>query len=121
MNKDTTEAVQKLLASPQKVVIVGHKNPDGDAVGSCLGLSFFLKILGHTTTVIMPNDFPDFLKWLPGCDEIIIYEKEVQKTSEIFDNADLIFTLDFNSLDRVGSELQVILEKTTAKFVLIET
>lgn len=120
MNKDTTEAVQKLLASPQKVVIVGHKNPDGDAVGSCLGLSFFLKILGHTTTVIMPNDFPDFLKWLPGCDEIIIYEKEVQKTSEIFDNADLIFTLDFNSLDRVGSELQAILEKTTAKFVMID-
>ncbi len=120
MNKDTTEAVQKLLASPQKVVIVGHKNPDGDAVGSCLGLSFFLKSLGHNATVVMPNDFPDFLKWLPGCEEIIIYEKEVQNTNEIFENAGLIFTLDFNSLDRVGGELQVVLEKTTAKFVMID-
>jgi len=120
MNKDTTEAVRKLLASPQKVVIVGHKNPDGDAVGSCLGLSFFLKSLGHSTTVIMPNDFPDFLKWLPGCDEIIIYEKEVQKIGGIFDKADLIFTLDFNSLDRVGGELQAVLENATAKFVMID-
>ncbi len=71
MNEDTTQIVKKLLASPQKVVIVGHKNPDGDAVGSCLGLSLFLKSLGHSTTVIMPNDFPDFLKWLPGVEEII--------------------------------------------------
>lgn len=120
MNKDTTEAVQKLLTSPKKVVIVGHKNPDGDAVGSCLGLSFFLKSSGHNTTVVMPNDFPDFLKWLPGCENIIIYEKEVQKTGEIFDNADLIFTLDFNSLDRVGGELQAVLENATAKFVMID-
>tara|TARA_R110002012_G_scaffold11112_3_gene49869 strand:- start:4294 stop:5319 length:1026 start_codon:yes stop_codon:yes gene_type:complete len=120
MNKDTTEAVQKLLTSPKKVVIVGHKNPDGDAVGSCLGLSFFLKSSGHNTTVVMPNDFPDFLKWLPGCENIIIYEKEVQKTGAIFDNADLIFTLDFNSLDRVGGELQAVLENATAKFVMID-
>tara|TARA_R110002020_G_scaffold197655_2_gene398754 strand:+ start:372 stop:1397 length:1026 start_codon:yes stop_codon:yes gene_type:complete len=120
MNKDTTEAVQKLLTSPKKVVIVGHKNPDGDAVGSCLGLSFFLKSSGHNTTVVMPNDFPDFLKWLPGCENIIIYEKVVQKTGEIFDNADLIFTLDFNSLDRVGGELQAVLENATAKFVMID-
>src|SRR5690606_16131666 len=120
MNKDTTQIVEKLLASPQKVVIVGHKKPDGDAVGSCLGLSFFLKSLGHNATVVMPNDFPVFLKWLPGCEEIIIYEKEVQNTNEIFENAGLIFTLDFNSLDRVGGELQVVLEKTTAKFVMID-
>lgn len=120
MDKETTKIVEALLSSPKKIVIVGHKNPDGDAVGSCLGLSFFLKSLGHNTTVVMPNDFPDFLKWLPGCEEIIIYEKEVQKTDEIFDNADLIFTLDFNSLDRVGGELQAVLENAPAKFVMID-
>ncbi|MCB0455619.1 MAG: bifunctional oligoribonuclease/PAP phosphatase NrnA [Aequorivita sp.] len=120
MDKETTKIVEALLSSPKKIVIVGHKNPDGDAVGSCLGLSFFLKSLGHNTTVVMPNDFPDFLKWLPGCEEIIIYEKEVQKNDEIFDNADLIFTLDFNSLDRVGGELQAVLENATAKFVMID-
>ena len=120
MNKDTSKTVTSLLASPQKIVVVGHKNPDGDAVGSCLGLSFFLKSLGHNTTVIMPNDFPDFLKWLPGCNEIVIYEKEVENSKEIFENADLVFTLDFNSLDRVGGELQSVLENTTAKFVMID-
>jgi len=119
MNKETTQIVEKLLASPQNIVIVGHKNPDGDAVGSCLGLSFFLKSLGHSTTVVMPNDFPDFLKWLPGCEEILIYEKEVQKADEIFETAAVIFTLDFNSLDRVG-DLQTVLEKATAKFVMID-
>ena len=120
MNKDTAQIVEKLLNSPQNVVIVGHKNPDGDAVGSCLGLSFFLKSLGHNTTVIMPNDFPDFLKWLPGVDEIIVHEKEREKSAGLINNSDLVFTLDFNSLDRVGDELQTILENCSAKFVMID-
>jgi len=119
MNKETTKTVKTLLTSPKKIVIVGHKNPDGDAVGSCLGLSFFLKSLGHIVTVIMPNDFPDFLKWLPGCEEIIVFEKEVPKSTELVERANVIFTLDFNSLDRVG-ELQTVLEKTSAKFVMID-
>lgn len=119
MNLETTEIVKKLLASPQKIVIVGHKNPDGDAVGSCLGLSFFLKSLGHSTTVIMPNEFPDFLKWLPGTEDIIIHEKETVISSEKIENANLIFTLDFNSLDRIG-DLQIVLENSTAKFVMID-
>src|SRR5690606_39132499 len=108
MYKDTTQIVKKLLASPQKIVIVGHKNPDGDAVGSCLGLSSFLKSLGHNTTVIMANDFPEFVKWLPGCEEIVIYEKEVQIRTAIFQTAYVVFTLDLNSLDRVG-DLQILL------------
>jgi phosphoesterase RecJ-like protein len=120
MNEDTTQIVEKLLASAQKVVIVGHKNPDGDAVGSCLGLSFFLKSLGHITTVIMPNDFPDFLKWLPGVEEIIVHEREREKSTELINSSDLVFTLDFNSLDRVGGELQTVLENCSAKFVMID-
>ncbi|MCG2417916.1 bifunctional oligoribonuclease/PAP phosphatase NrnA [Aequorivita sp. F47161] len=119
MKKDTTQIVEKLLASPQEIVIVGHKNPDGDAVGSCLGLSFFLKSLGHNTTVVMPNDFPDFLKWLPGVEEIIIYEKDRETTADLVKTANVVFTLDFNSLDRVG-ELQTVLENTAAKFVMID-
>lgn len=120
MHNQTTKLVKNLLAAPQKVVIVGHKNPDGDAVGSCLGLSLFLKNLGHSATVIMPNDFPDFLKWLPDVEAIRIYEKEVQKSNEILQEAAVIFTLDFNSLDRVGAELQSVLESATAKFVMID-
>ena len=119
MNKETTQIVSKLLSSPKKIVIIGHKNPDGDALGSCLGLSFFLKSLGHTSTVLMPNDFPDFLKWMPGAGEILIFEKESEKSIKIIEISDLIFTLDFNSLDRVG-DLQAVLEKASAKFVMID-
>lgn len=119
MDKETTEIVQNLLASPQKIMIVGHKNPDGDAVGSCLGLSFLLKSLGHSVHVAMPNDFPDFLKWLPGVEEVIVHEKEVEKSSALIKEADLIFTLDFNSLDRVG-ELEPLLRESAAKFIMID-
>lgn len=120
MNDETTQLVKNLLATPRHVAIVGHKNPDGDAVGSCLGLSLFLNDLGHSTTVIMPNDFPDFLKWLPDVEAILIHEKEVRKSTLALQKADLIFTLDFNSLDRVGGELQSVLESATAKFVMID-
>src|SRR5690554_4331774 len=119
MDEKTTLIVKKLLATPQKIVVIGHKNPDGDAVGSCLGLSIFLNSLGHSATVVMPNDFPDFLKWMPGVDGIVIYEKETQRSADFLEQADLIFTLDFNSLDRVG-DLQTPLEKSTAKFVMID-
>jgi len=119
MDEKTTRTVQKLLANPQKTVVVGHKNPDGDAVGSCLGLSIFLNSLGHSSTVIMPNDFPNFLKWMPAVEDIVIYEKETLRSHELIAQADLIFTLDFNSLDRVGN-LQIPLEKSAAKFVMID-
>ncbi|MRT17408.1 bifunctional oligoribonuclease/PAP phosphatase NrnA [Vitellibacter sp. q18] len=119
MNEETTQIVKKLLATPQQIVIVGHKNPDGDAIGSSLGLSFFLKKLGHQTTVMMPNDFPDFLKWLPGVAEIVCYEKEQEKSRNLLSEASVVFTLDFNSLDRVG-ELQPFLEQSDAKFVMID-
>lgn len=119
MNKKTTQAVKDLLDSPQKIVIIGHKNPDGDAIGSCLGLSFFLQGQGHQTTVIMPNDFPDFLKWLPGVENIVIHEKDTKKSSDYIKDSDIVFTLDFNSLGRVG-DLQPILEECGSKFVMID-
>ncbi len=119
MNEKTSDIVKGLLAKPQKIVVVGHKNPDGDAIGSTLGLSFFLNSLGHSSTVIMPNDFPEFLKWMPGTEEIIIFERETKKATKMIEKTDLIFTLDFNSLDRVGN-LQGPLEKSKAKFVMID-
>ena len=119
MNSETTLIVKKLLDSPKKIVVVGHKNPDGDAIGSCLGLYFFLKLLGHETTVIMPNDFPGFLKWMPGCDAIVIHEKKVDRSKDIISKADVIFTLDFNSLNRIG-DMTVPLQRSEAKFVMID-
>jgi phosphoesterase RecJ-like protein len=119
MNSEITTTVNKLLNGRKNIVIVGHKNPDGDAVGSCLGLYFFLKELGHNPTVIVPNDFPDFLKWLPGSETITIYEKNVDHSLALISDADLIFTLDFNSLGRIGA-MQTPLENSSASFVMID-
>tara|TARA_B110000977_G_C11035991_1_gene477105 strand:- start:362 stop:1378 length:1017 start_codon:yes stop_codon:yes gene_type:complete len=119
MNTEITTTVNNLLNEPKDIVIVGHKNPDGDAVGSCLGLYFFLKKLGHNPTVIVPNDFPDFLKWLPGSETILIYEKNSEQSESCISQADLIFTLDFNSLGRIGS-MQEPLEQSNATFVMID-
>ena len=119
MNSELITTVKKLLNGRKNIVIVGHKNPDGDAVGSCLGLCFFLKELGHKATVIVPNDFPDFLKWLPGSETITIYEKNSDDSLKLISEADLIFTLDFNSLSRIGA-MQEPLENSLAKFIMID-
>ncbi|MEZ4858140.1 MAG: bifunctional oligoribonuclease/PAP phosphatase NrnA [Flavobacteriaceae bacterium] len=119
MNKELLTTVKKLVTSAKNIAIIGHKNPDGDAVGSCLGLSFFLRNRGFQVTVIMPNDFPDFLKWLPGCDSIKIFEKQPEEVAKVISTAEIIFTLDFNALHRTG-DLGEILEKAAASFIMID-
>ena len=119
MTQEITQIVSQLLDTPKKIIIVGHKNPDGDAVGSCLGLAKYFSKKGHTAHVVMPNDFPNFLKWLPGCNSITIYEKEVKKSTQLVNDADLIFTLDFNALHRAG-DLGTLLEAAKAPFVMID-
>ena len=119
MEATALKTVQGLLEKPKKIVIVGHKNPDGDAVGSCLGLYYFLQNRNHSVAVVMPNDFPDFLKWLPGCDRIRTYEKQSEESKKLIDQAELIFTLDFNALNRTGG-LTEILEQFTGAFIMID-
>ena len=102
---NTTEILdlKKILSTPKKVVIVPHKNPDGDAMGSTLGLYHYLKKLGHSATVIAPNDYPEFLKWIPGTKEVLIHEENTTASDVLISEADLIFTLDFNALHRCGA------------------
>ena len=119
MNFEAIQAVEQLLAVPQKIVIIPHKNPDGDAIGSTLALWHYLKNLGQETSVISPNDYPKFLKWMPGNDEILNFERENSQAKEKIENATLIFTLDFNHLGRIG-QMQPFLEVSSAKFVMID-
>jgi len=119
MNLEITSKVEELLKSSRKIVVIGHKNPDGDAIGSCLGLANYLKQKGHQLTVIMPNDFPGFLKWIPEANTILIHEKDPIKSNRIIKESELIFTLDFNALDRTG-ELQESLENSDSDFIMID-
>jgi len=103
MNKEDISSIKELLSSPKKIVIIPHKNPDGDAIGSTLGLLHYLKQYNHDAVIIAPNDYPDFLKWMPGEANILKYDHQKDACDALLISAELIFTLDFNSLGRIGS------------------
>ena len=86
----------------KKIVIVSHVNPDGDALGSSLALYFFAKKLGADPKVIIPNDYPGFLAWMPGIQDVIIYDKNVEAAKRIMGEAELFCFLDFNVVSRTG-------------------
>ncbi|WP_417362079.1 DHH family phosphoesterase [Galbibacter sp.] len=118
----TTLEIQELkdrFSTPIKVVIIPHKNPDGDAIGSCLALYHYLKQYQCESEVIAPNEFPDFLKWLPGTDQIIIYEKQLDQATQSIKSADLVFTLDFNSLSRINGVAET-LEHFKGDYIMID-
>ena len=119
MNSEEILILKQALSNKSNIVIVGHKNPDGDAIGSCLGLANFLKQLEHQVTVVMPNDFPEFLKWIPETQTIINYEQHRDNVKNCLSEANLIFTLDFNALNRTGDLAQELMT-TKADFILID-
>lgn len=119
MNLKDVKAIETLLSTRQKIVIVPHKNPDGDAIGSSLALCHYLNDAGHDAVVISPNDYPTFLKWMPGQKQILNFEKENPACIELIKNASLFFTLDFNQLNRSG-QMQECLEESAAPIVMID-
>lgn len=96
------EELKGFLAQPKRIVITSHINPDGDAMGSSLGLYNYLQPLGHRVSVIVPSNYPDFLKWMPGDSKVYIYPYQVAEAQRIIGEADLIFCLDYNALSRIG-------------------
>lgn len=95
------DSLRQLIRQPSHVVIVTHKNPDGDALGSTLALAAVLNKLLHNVKVVLPNDFPPVFNFLPGIEKVIIGEMNPDEAVAAFEKADLIFCLDFNSLDRI--------------------
>jgi phosphoesterase RecJ-like protein len=119
MKEQDIQAIQLLLSTPKKIAIIPHRSPDGDAMGSTLGLYHFLLKNNHYPTVISPNEFPDFLDWMPGSETVRIFEKDKKNSTNILEEAELIFTLDFNALHRVG-EMENVLKELKAPFIMID-
>lgn len=113
------QAIKLLLATPKKIAIIPHRGPDGDAMGSTLALYHFLLKNNHEPIVIAPNDFPDFLAWLPGSETVKIFEKDIDNCTKILEEAEIIFTLDFNAFHRTG-EMEHTLAKLKAPFIMID-
>lgn len=113
-----TAALKDLLAHPKKIVITTHHKPDGDAMGSSLGLFNYLIQQGHHTTVITPTDYPDFLSWMPGNAEVIIYTEKTERASALIADADLIFCLDFNNLSRINEMGEKVRESKSYKIMI---
>ena len=113
------QELKNLLSAKQNVVITTHVNPDGDAIGSSVALLNFLIKIGHDVSVIVPNDYPDFLKWMKNDELIINYSNSKNESQEKIKNASLIFCLDFNNLNRIN-ELGDYISESKAKKVLID-
>lgn len=118
MIKNQLEQLKPWLDKPATVVIIPHKNPDGDAMGSCLAWQGMLNQLGHSATVIAPNDYPTFLHWLPGHDNVIIYENHQDAADKLIAEADMIFTLDFNTLKRIDQMGVRVAESAATKIMI---
>lgn len=119
MNLSQIEKTKALLAQAQSIVIIPHKNPDGDAMGSTLGLYHYLVKTGKKATVVSPNDYPDFLKWLPSEDTVLKYDLDPHGCTAAIEEADLIFTLDFNAFSRVDV-IKSFLEAKDCPFIMID-
>ena len=109
----------KWFERADKIVIVSHVSPDGDAIGSSLGLAQFLDSQDKTVNVIVPNAFPDFLKWMPGSKDILLYDRYKEFADKLIIEADIICCLDFNSLKRI-EEMADSVATSPARKILID-
>nr|WP_321410460.1 bifunctional oligoribonuclease/PAP phosphatase NrnA [uncultured Carboxylicivirga sp.] len=118
-DQSQVEIFKNYVNNSQNIVIVPHNNPDGDALGASLGLLNTLKNMGKSVTVISPNEFPDFLNWMHGVNDVLIYDKQLAIASQLIDESDLIVFLDFNALSRIKL-MQPLFEKDTTPRVMID-
>ena len=94
--------LRERLNGASNIVLTGHRSPDGDAVGSCLALWNHLKEAGISSTVVMPDEFPGFLNWMPGQEEIVLHSENPNQAETLLQSADVLFILDYNAPSRVG-------------------
>ena len=111
--------VEKWFERADKIVIVSHVSPDGDAIGSSLGLWHFLNSQDKNVHVIVPNAFPDFLKWMPGAKEVIQYNRYKEFADKLIMEADVICCLDFNVLSRID-EMEEIVRVSPGRKMIVD-
>ncbi|RDC65259.1 DHH family phosphoesterase [Adhaeribacter pallidiroseus] len=114
-------ALKDLLQEPKEILITTHHKPDADALGSSLGLAGYLKKKGHVVTVVTPSDYPDFLNWMNGNNDVITYDTATndELVKKLINQAEVIFCLDFSSLSRIN-EMGPYVQEASATKVLVD-
>jgi len=113
------QKIEAEIQAASHIVITAHKSADGDSIGSSLGLLYFIEKLGKKAVICHPDKAPDFLHWL-DTSNILLMEDAPEKVTESFEQADLIFCLDYNATNRVGPDMQALLENSTCKKIMID-
>ena len=119
LTEQEAAAFQELLAASKNIIICCHKSPDGDALGATLAWAEYLRLEGKEPMMVVPDAFPDFLRWLPNVEKIVRYDKHQELVDKRLQEADLIFGLDFNVTDRV-EDMKNALDSSPAKKVIID-
>lgn len=119
ISQQNVDAIRQVVERGRRFVVLAHKNPDGDAVGSTLAMCHFLLSMGKEAVVVLPNVFPAFLSWVPGADAVLFYDKEKERCDTAIAEADVLFCLDFNVLSRTGDVCGSLLS-SSAKKVLVD-
>jgi len=112
------ENFKLLLDTPKQIVITVHINPDADALGSALGFASILKQQGHDVTVVTPNEYPEFLKWMKGDEQVVVFENEEQEIKALLAQTDMIFCLDFSDLNRIGALGELVRSAQAVKVMI---
>lgn len=118
-SQDFSDAFLK-IQNAKNIVITSHKSPDGDSLGSSLGLYQFVKKFNSNVVICHPDQAPDFFQWLSDINEIKLFQNQKEVVTNFIQNADLIFCLDYNSFDRLGSEFGSLIEESSASKILID-
>jgi len=116
---ENIKELKNLLSIPKDIAITSHRNPDGDAIGSSLAVYHYLKRKGHSVSVIFPSEYPDNFAWMPEAEKILIHDIEPEDANNVLRKAEIIFSLDYNALERVDKMGEVI-APLKAKKVLID-
>lgn len=120
MKKVDVEKAKEAIAKAEKIAIVTHYNPDGDAIGSSLALYNFMENEGKTVNAIIPNRFPDFLEWMPNSEKVLVANGHLSQVKKVLKEADLIFVVDMNAPHRAGRDIEHLLLKSKAYKILID-
>ena len=118
LNDNELALFRQFIDNAKNIVLCCHQNPDGDAIGSCLGMAEYLRQHDKNTMVVVPDKFPDFLQWLPDSHLILRYDKHPERVEEVFAHTDLVFCLDFNRPERMESLGDVMLASPAPKIMI---